>query len=124
VREMGVVFDRPVRGVEVRSGRQSNCGGVARILVDIEPAERFELVAAQDGGWAGGCGEELIDWCVAAVGRGVLDGFSRAGYEQPPPVRLVLRRILVNQVDSTEFRNETVGRMAVAEALRRLAKAD
>jgi hypothetical protein len=34
----------------------------------------------------------------------------------------VLRRILVNPVDSTEFRNETVGRMAVAEAVRRLSE--
>jgi hypothetical protein len=120
---MRIVLDRPVRNVDVRSGRQSNCGGVGRVIVDVEPAEQSEFVDAHDGGWTGRCEQELIDWCVAAVQRGVLQGFSQAGYEQPPPVRVVLRRILVNPVDSTEFRNETVGRMAVAAALRRLSEA-
>jgi hypothetical protein len=119
---MRIVLDWPVRDVDVRSGRQSNCAGVGRVIVDVEPAEQFEFVDTHDGGWAGRCEQELIDLCVAAVQRGVLEGFPWAGYEQPPPVRVVLRRILVNPVDSTEFRNEPVRRMAVAEALRRLSE--
>ena len=114
------MFDRPVRDVTVRSGTQTNCGGFAKILVDVEPADRFEFVDAHDSVWTGSCDDELIGWCVAAVRRGVVEELALVGVGESPAVRFVLRRIQVHQVDSAEFRYEAVGRMAVAEALRRL----
>jgi hypothetical protein len=117
---MSLVFDRPVRDITARSGTQTNCDGIAKILADVEPAERFEFVNADDGAWTGDCDDELIGWCVTAVHRGVIDELTRVGRGDLPAVRFVLRRIQVHPVDSAEFRNETVGRMAVAEAVHRL----
>ncbi|RAK42947.1 hypothetical protein B0I29_10177 [Actinoplanes lutulentus] len=117
---MSVVFDRPVRDIAVRDGTQTNCAGFAKILADIEPAERFEFLSNGDAAPAGVLDDELIEQCIGAVRRGVLDELTRVGDGEVPPVRFVLRRILVHLVDSAEFRNEAVGRMAVAEAVRRL----
>lgn len=117
---MGVSFDRPVRDISVRSGNQTSCGGIAKIVADVEPAGCFEFVDARspDDGWTHPDDAELTDWCIAAARRGVLDGLAMVG---SPPVRFVLRRILVHPVDSNEFHNEKAGRMAVAEAVRRLS---
>ncbi|WP_157240958.1 hypothetical protein [Catenuloplanes japonicus] len=120
---MGAGIGRAVRGIAVRSGNQTNCAGIAKIVADVEPAERFEFVDAHapDDRWTDREDDELIEWCVAAVRRGVEAGLAEAG---SPPVRFVLRRILVHPVDSNERHNEAVGRMAVAEALRRLSDRD
>jgi hypothetical protein len=110
-----------VRDIAVRSGNQTGCGGIARIVVDAERAERFEFVDGRAPGdrwtWPD---DELISWCLAAVRRGVLEGWAAAG---SPPIRLALRRLLVHPVDSNEHHNEAVGRMAVTEAVRRLDEA-
>lgn len=118
---MGVVFDRPVRDIAVRSGNHTSCGGFAKIVADVEPAARFEFVDAHphDDAWTPADDPELIGWCVAAVRRGVLDGLAATG---SPPVRFVLRRVLVHPVDSNEFHNEAAGRKAVAEAVHRLGR--
>jgi hypothetical protein len=119
---MSVVFDRPVRDIDVRSGSQMNCAGFARILADVEPAERFEFVDAHDENRTGCDDDGLVTACVAAVRRGVITELSRPGTDRLPPVRFVLRHILVHLVDSNETRNEAAGRLAVAEAVRRLGE--
>ncbi|MEU4690623.1 hypothetical protein [Actinoplanes sp. NPDC023714] len=113
---MGVVFDRPVRDIDVRAGSQLHCAGFAGILADVEPADRFEFVDAHESQGTGSDDGELVEACVNAVRRGVLGELG----EPLPPVRFVLRRILIHLVDSTEDRNEAAGRLAVAEAKRRL----
>ncbi|MFI1989017.1 hypothetical protein [Actinoplanes sp. NPDC020271] len=117
---MSVLFDRAVRDVEVRAGGPGNCGGVARILADLEPADSFAFVDAHDGGWTRGWKDELAGWCVAAVRQGVEEELIRIGAGEMPPVRFVLRRIMLNLIDSNEPCNREAGRKAVAEAVRRL----
>ncbi|MFI5842636.1 hypothetical protein ACIA8K_23300 [Catenuloplanes sp. NPDC051500] len=107
-----------VRDISVRSGNQTSCGGIAKIVVDAEVAAGFEFVDGRAPGdrwtWPD---DELIEWCLAAVRRGVHAGWVAAG---SPPIRIVLRRMLVHPVDSNEHHNEAAGRMAVAEAVHRL----
>ena len=120
--QMNAAFERPVRDIEARCGTQTNCSGMAQILADIEPAAGFEFIDAHDGAWTGSCEDELVDRCVAAVRRGVLDELTRVGGGKVPAVRFVLRRVWVHPVDSAESRNEAVGRIAITRAVQRLTE--
>ena len=118
----GIAFDQPVRDIVARSGAQSNCAGYAKILIDVEPAELFEFVDADDKASTVGCDDALVGECADAVRRGVVAELDRLGQGQPPAVRVVLRRLFIHVVDAVPWRYEEVGRMAVAEAWRRRNK--
>ncbi|WP_229070821.1 hypothetical protein [Actinoplanes sp. DH11] len=120
---MTVAFDRPVREITVRAGTQTNCGGFAQISADFEPADEFAFVDAHDPQRTGSRDQQLIDACVTAVCRGVVEELTSIGQGELPAVRFVLRRVLVHEVDSVDFRNVQAGRKAAIEAVRRLGEA-
>ncbi len=118
------MFDRAVRDITVKTGTHTNCGGIAKILADVEPSEEFAFVDEQDGAWVGDyCDPEDAGWCAGHVRDGVVEELTRLGDGTIVPVRFVLRRILVHPVDSAPSRNQEAGRKAVTEAVRRLTAA-
>jgi hypothetical protein len=117
------VWDSPVRGVRVDCGTQTNCGGVAGALADFEPHPVFAFVRRFDR--AVGTGDaELVDLCVRAFEDGVRGALAERTGGPLPPVRVVLRWILVHPVDSTEGRNREAGELAVARAIATAVRGD
>ncbi len=115
-------WDRVVRDVRVRCGTRTNCGGIAAAVVDVEPHDAFAFVRRldPDGAGDGGLAELCAGWFADGVRAELLDVCGGT----LPPVRVVLRWILVHEVDSNERRNRQAGRLAVTEVLRRAADDD
>jgi hypothetical protein len=110
----------PIVDVHVRAGVYSNCGGVARVLADFAAAPAFELVSAiPDATDDPAHDQELIDLCVTNAGIGVEAELRELFGGEPPAVRVVLRAVHANWVDSNESVNERCGRYVVREAVRR-----
>lgn len=110
----------PIRDVHVRAGVYSNCGGVARVLADFVAAPAFELVSAvPDATDDPANDQEVIDLCVTNAGIGIEAELRELFDGEPPAVRVVLRAVHANWVDSNESVNERCGRYAVREAVRR-----
>jgi hypothetical protein len=110
-------WDRAVPDVRVRCGARTNCGGVAAAVVDVEPHDVFAFVRRLDPGGPGD--RELVDLCAGWFEEGIRAQLLDVCGGTLPPVRVVLRRILVHEVDSNERRNRQAGRLAVTEAVRR-----
>jgi hypothetical protein len=111
-----LVHALPIRDVHGRAGGYSNCGGVAAALADFEAASAFELVSAVSP--AADDTQELIDVCVTNIGAGV-EAELRELFGGVPPVRVVLRSVHANWVDTNESINVRCGRHVVREAVRR-----
>ncbi|MEU6078229.1 hypothetical protein [Micromonospora sp. NPDC047074] len=119
------VTDQPdwttaVRAVHVRHGTQTSCGGIAVVLADVEPHPAYAFVARFGGEPPGPA--DLRGECVEGFADGIRTELARLCGGQPPPVRVVLRRILVHEVDSSAAVNRAAGRRAAAEAVRRAAE--
>lgn len=115
----------PIRDVHVRVGVHSNCGGIARALVDLEEAPAFELADAVppvgDEGWAD---QELVGVCVTAVGEGVEAELRDLFGGEPSAVRVVVRAVHPHLVEANESINRRAGRAAAREAVRRAGLAE
>lgn len=111
---------QPIRDVRVRCGTQTNCGGLAGALIDIEPHLSFAPVRTLPADLDANTRGELLDACVTHFETGVREALLEL-CGQLPPVRVVLRWILVHEVESTPARNRQAGRLAVLEALRRVS---
>ncbi|MFG2100959.1 hypothetical protein ACGFJ5_10190 [Micromonospora echinaurantiaca] len=107
----------PIRAVHVRHGTQTACGGIAIVLADVEPHAAYAFTARFDGRPPGPA--DLRQECVEGFADGMRTELARLCGGQPPPVRVVLRRILVHDVDSSAAINRAAGRLAAAEAVRR-----
>lgn len=116
-------WDTAIRDVLVRSGTQTNCGGLASALVDFEPCSSFTFVSQVDADESSppGRSEDLASLCIRHFENGIRAALAEASGGPLPPVRVVLRRILVHEIDSNARRNHEAGELAVAEALRRVA---
>ncbi|MGI8333225.1 suppressor of fused domain protein [Actinomadura scrupuli] len=104
---------RALRDVHVRAGTPTNCGGIALVVLDVEPPAAG---AAQAPGWefvsdlAPG---ELPEEYVAELREGVREAVE----ESSVAVRVRLRRAL-DHPDSRESRFRQAGRLVVLEALK------
>jgi hypothetical protein len=112
-----------IRDVLVRSGTQTGCGGLASALVDFEPSSSFSFVSQVDAEESSPArhSEDLASLCISHFENGIRAALAEASGGRLPPVRVVLRRILVHEIDSNARRNRDAGELAVAEALRRVA---
>lgn len=119
----GAGWGTAVRDVLVRSGTQTNCGGLASALVDFEPCSSFTFVSQVEAEESSPVrhGEDLASFCTSHFENGIRAALAEASGGPLPPVRVVLRWILVHEIDSNARRNHEAGELAVAEALRRVA---
>jgi hypothetical protein len=110
-----------IRGITVTAGTQANCSGFARAVADFEPqtdaSEGFTFVLAIEERPGRYRDDELAARCCEHIERGVRAELAEHFGSALPAVRVVLRRILVHPVDSTEVRNHEAGRGLARRAL-------
>ncbi|AGL15738.1 hypothetical protein [Actinoplanes sp. N902-109] len=111
----------PIRGVRVRTGTQTNCGGIAAATADFEPQADpgvgFAVELALEYGPRDCRDEELEAECCAWIEGGIRAELADRFGLPLPSVRVVLRRVLLHLVDSNERRNHEAGRELVRHAL-------
>src|SRR4051794_29167201 len=94
------VWDAAIRGIRVRCGTQTNCGGIAAAVIDAVPDSDFRLVRQLEPNASGEPAENDVDACARHFEDGVRAALVDVCGGALPALRIVLRRILVHPTDS------------------------
>ena len=116
----------PIRDVEARYVKVGACGAFAIAIVDFEPAwpgsARFELAIPGDLRLdLGGIDDQdyrFVFECVHALADGITEEFE-ARPDLDVRTKVVLRRIVINPIDSNSPSFRQAGRIAARAALER-----
>jgi hypothetical protein len=113
----------PLRGIAVRSGGQSGCGGLARATVDLDHTEGSALEVVDlvevENTWESD--RETATFCVANIVIGIDEELTTQFGTERPALRVVVHKVFPYPVEANEMQNINAGRLIVREALRRAA---
>jgi hypothetical protein len=113
-----------IRDIHIRHVKQTSCGPFAVITVDFEPLSgsstgvRLAVPHDVELGYPGCFDHQTLFGFLDAIAAGVREELS-AEDRIAPATRVLLRRVVIHELDSSESGFRTAGALAAREALKR-----
>ncbi|SEL85422.1 hypothetical protein [Streptacidiphilus jiangxiensis] len=118
-----------IRDIHIRHVKQTSCGPFAIITVDFEPLPssstgvRLAVPHDVELGYQGYVDHQELFGYLDAIAAGVRAELT-AEARTTPATRVLVRRIVIHEVDSSERGFRTAGELAAREALKRFVAPD